>query len=215
MLFIENFQICQGLCCPEFILHWCLKNSAMWSTHKSSYASNYLIVNCQRDEYPCHAKQWPTTTSSQQMESVDFTTNFKCDFKKFIGAQEELLEFQGECQLITWTFQGGIHVSEATYIQRLFLGLSLLLKSDVYIFHPLVCLYLYITVHHKLGFHAQALEFPLRNSKGICSSRKSSVLELRGQVQGWVKRYAQIRTYINQQSHVCRCETWIPIHPLK
>ena len=44
---------------PRLMLsrHWCLKDSAMWSTHKSSYTSNYLIVNCQKGQVslPCTA----------------------------------------------------------------------------------------------------------------------------------------------------------------
>ena len=62
MLFIKKFQICQGSCCPAFILYWCLENFAMWSTHKSSYTSNYVIVSCQKGWVSLPCKQWPTPT---------------------------------------------------------------------------------------------------------------------------------------------------------
>ena len=56
MLFIKDCS-----CCPAFI-KWCLENHHVkqWP-NQSSYTSNHLIAK--RDEYPCHAKQWPTPTS--------------------------------------------------------------------------------------------------------------------------------------------------------
>ena len=39
-----------------------LRHVKQWP-NQSSYTSNHLIAK--RDEYPCHAKQWPTPTSAE------------------------------------------------------------------------------------------------------------------------------------------------------
>jgi len=76
-----------------------------------------------------------------------------------------------EHQFITWTIAGGMHVSEATFICKLFLGLSFIIKEcRLHILFP-VCLYPYITVHHKLGLHAcvrvPLMKFNRTNSIGF------------------------------------------------
>src|SRR6267154_5903243 len=67
MLFTKKFQICQGSCCPAFILHQCLEISAMakqWPTPTSALTPVIISLSiAKRDKYPCHAKQWPTPTS--------------------------------------------------------------------------------------------------------------------------------------------------------
>ena len=47
--------------CSIYITLVLVPCKAMAHSHQSSYTSNYLIAK--RDEYPCHAKQWPTPTS--------------------------------------------------------------------------------------------------------------------------------------------------------
>ena len=56
MLFIQDCS-----CCPAFILK--VLGKLRHVKHQSSYTSNHLIAK--RDEYPCHAKQWPTPTSER------------------------------------------------------------------------------------------------------------------------------------------------------
>ena len=68
MLFIKKFQICQGSFCSSVNI------TLAWKPllHKSSYTSIISLSIAKRDEYPCHAKQWPTPTSIFGCYSVDY-----------------------------------------------------------------------------------------------------------------------------------------------
>ena len=63
MLFIKKFQICQGSCCPAFILHWYRKTLPCEAPTTPLTPVIILLSIAKRNKYPCHAKQWPTTTS--------------------------------------------------------------------------------------------------------------------------------------------------------
>jgi hypothetical protein len=73
MLFIKKFQICQGSCCPVFILHVLGKlcHAKQWPTPTSPLTPVIISLSiAKRDEYPCHAKQWPTPTSLNNIYAI-------------------------------------------------------------------------------------------------------------------------------------------------